>query len=273
MRYFHSRRADTAPQDDTMPDSDTPSLKPLKWYRGLADAQGRLAAGVFLVEGGRAVQQIVRNHPGDVIEILSTEESPPLPRHYPVRLLTVAQFRTISGTQSPQGIAAIVRLPRETYTSSLPAERGTHILVLEDIQDPGNVGTLIRTAVAFGYSGLIMTEKCADPFSPKVVQAAAGTVLAPWLRRSPDYLQLVNSLQQDGYKLIATDVKGEEDTSVLSSSQRLLLALGNEATGISSPLLASSDFCLRLPIASEKAESLNVAVCGAICMYLSQHPC
>ncbi len=247
-------------------------LKPLKWYRELADARERLAAGAFLIEGERAVQQVIRNHPGDVLEIVSIKEPPP-PRRYPVRLVTEAQFRAISSTQTPQGIAAVVRLPHETYSASLPVERGTHILILEDIQDPGNVGTLVRTAVAFGYSGLIMTEKCADPFSPKVVQATAGTVLSLWIRRTREELQLVRLLQQDGYRLIATDVNGAEDTSVFSANQRLLLALGNEAAGLSRPLLEAADFRLRLPIASESVESLNVAVCGAICMYLSRYPC
>jgi TrmH family RNA methyltransferase len=142
------------------------------------------------------------------------------------------------------------------------------VLLLEDIQDPGNVGTLIRTAAAFDFSGVVLTEKCADPLSPKCVQATAGSLLSVWLRRTVKYLELVRSLREDGYVLVAAELNGAEETSVLKR-ERLILALGNEGAGLSAELLAMADSRLRLPTAREKAESLNVAACGAILMYLS----
>jgi TrmH family RNA methyltransferase len=140
---------------------------------------------------------------------------------------------------------------------------------LEDIQDPGNVGTLIRTAVAFDYSGVIMTEKCADPLSLKCVQATAGTVLSLWVRKTRRYLELTATLRESGYTLIVTDLNGTAEPSILNQPSKLLLALGNEAAGLSSALLDTANYRIRIPIIREKAESLNVATCGAICMYLS----
>ncbi|MCJ7523371.1 MAG: RNA methyltransferase, partial [Dehalococcoidia bacterium] len=179
------------------------------------------------------------------------------------------QFSSISNAVTPQGIMAVVRIPDDIYSDSLPDNTGTRVLLLEDIQDPGNTGTLIRTAAAFGYSGVILTEKCADPLSPKCVQATAGAVLAVWLRRTARYLELIKVLKKQGYTLEAADLNGEEDPSNLRTSSKLLLALGSEASGLSPAVLKTSDHRFRIPIAREKAESLNVAASGAICMYLS----
>jgi TrmH family RNA methyltransferase len=244
-------------------------LRPLNWYKKLATKKGRLKAGEFLVEGDKAIRQIIGNHPNEIIEIVAVEEPPSIYRDYPLRLITESQFRSICLTRTPQGIMAIVRLPMETYSDETPLELGNKVLLLEDIQDPGNIGTLIRTAAAFDYSGIILTESCADPFSPKCVQSTAGTVLSVWLRRTKRYLELVDALSKKDYPLIAADLHGEADPSILYGRKKILLALGNEASGLSSSLLKIVIERIRIPTVSEKAESLNVAACGAICMYLT----
>ncbi|MFC1892573.1 TrmH family RNA methyltransferase [Chloroflexota bacterium] len=246
-------------------------LKPLKWYKNLATKKGRLEAGAFLIEGDRAIKQIISSNPDEIIEILSTVELSPLYCSYTRRPLTDSQLRSISSTETPQGTIAVVRLPPDIYSDQLPDSTGGKILLLEDVQDPGNVGTLIRTAAAFDFSGIIMTEKCADPLSPKCVQSTAGTVLSLWLRRTSRYLELVKRLKNTGYSLFATDLGGGEDPSVLQYPDKLLLALGNEASGLSNSILSASDYRLRVPTVRGKVESLNVAACGAICMYLSYH--
>lgn len=243
-------------------------LKPIKWYKSLATRKVRLEAGAFLIEGESTVRQTIGSHPGDIIEIVSTEELPTLYRKYPRRLVTESQLGSISSTRTPQGIMAVVRLPRETYSDRLPENVGAKILLLEDVQDPGNVGTLIRTAVAFDFSGVILTGKCADPLSPKCVQSTVGTVLSLWLRRTSRYLELAEELKNSGYSLVAADLDGTADPSVLQC-RKLLLALGNEASGLSDSVLKLSHHRLRIPTTRGKVESLNVAACGAICMYLS----
>jgi TrmH family RNA methyltransferase len=249
--------------------SNNAPLKPLKWYKELATVKGRLEAGAFLIEGDRAIQQIIGSHPGEIIEIISAQKTPPAYRNYPLRLITESQFRSICSTKTPQGTLAVVRIPEGTYSDRLPKDTGNRILLLEDIQDPGNVGTLIRTAAAFDFSGIILTPKCADPFSPKCIQSTAGSVLSVWLRRTSRYLDLVKTLRKNGYALIAAELKGTEGTSALFHQKKLLLALGNEASGLSRQLLSMADHRLRIHITQEKVESLNVASCGAILMYLA----
>ena len=254
-----------------MPDDRNIALKPIKWYKNLATRKGRLEAEAFLIEGDRTIKQIISSNPDDIIEIVSTEELPPFYHKYSRRLVTDSQLRSICSTKTPQGIAAVVRLHLDTYSDQLPDNIGAKILLLEDVQDPGNVGTLIRTAAAFDFSGVILTEKCADPLSPKCVQSTVGTVLSLWLRRTSRYLELVEELKHNGYSLVAADLGGAEDPSVLQCQNKLLLALGNEATGLSDLVLNASNHRLRIPIIRGKTESLNVAACGAICMYLSYH--
>jgi len=244
-------------------------LKPFKWYRRLATKKGRLEAGAFIVEGTRSINQIISNHPDEIIEILTIEEPLPVYSNYVVRLVTESQFRYICQTKTPQGVMAAVRIPVDIWSDCLPDDIGNKILLLEDIQDPGNVGTLIRTAAAFNFSGAIMSENCADPLSPKCVQATVGTVLSIWLRRTTNYLELISALRKGGYTIAATDLNGMEEPALLSRQSKLLLALGNEAAGLSIAMLNVADYRLRIPTIQEKAESLNVAACGAICMYLS----
>ncbi|MFA5400821.1 MAG: RNA methyltransferase [Dehalococcoidia bacterium] len=212
---------------------------------------------------------MVESSPGSILEILYTGDPPSGYARYALRCLTPAQMKSISSTVVSQGIAAVVQLPADTYTDKPPADAGSRILLLEDIQDPGNVGTLIRTAAAFNYSGIILTEKCADPFSPKCIQSTAGTALSLWIRRTVAYLDLVGDLKKMGYILAAADLRGTQVPSLLQEPARLVLALGNEAAGLSESLLKKADYRVRIPIAGTKAESLNVAACGAICMYLS----
>jgi RNA methyltransferase, TrmH family len=245
-------------------------LKPLKWYRELAAAKKRREHGAFLVEGERAVRQIVNVSPGAVLEIITADGYPHPYPDFPPRKLDERRFRSIARTQTPPGILAVARLPGDTETDRLPSNPGERILVLEDIQDPGNTGTLVRTAAAFGYAGIVLSDKCADPFAPKCVQAAAGTTLSLWLRRTPQYRKVIADLKKSGHTLVAAMLEGEEDFLPLRR-QKLLLALGNEAAGISRAVEEMADYRLKIPTGNQ-AESLNVAIAGAICMYLSASP-
>jgi TrmH family RNA methyltransferase len=244
-------------------------LKPLKWYKNLVTKKDRLEAGAFLVEGDRAIKQVIATHPDEIIEIIAIEKPSSAYHKYSIRYVTDSQFRSISQTKTPQGTIAVVRLPRNTFSDHLPETIGTKILLLEDIQDPGNVGTLIRTAAAFNFSGVILSNKCADPLSQKCVQSTAGAVLSVWIRKTARYLELAEQLKKNGYSLIAADLKGMKDSSMLYNQDKLLLALGNEASGLSESVLNISHHRFQIPITRQQAESLNVAVCGAICMYLS----
>jgi len=249
------------------------SLKPLKWYKTLATAKGRAESGVFLIEGDRAVRQVIESHPRSIVEILTVEELAKVYKGYPVRHLTESQFKSICLTKTPQGPLAVIEMPDDTDSCDLPGDMGDRVLLLEDIQDPGNIGSLIRSAVAFGYSGVIMSDKCADPFSPKCVQSTAGAVLSLWIRRTASYMSIISDLKVRGYNIVATALSGDNPPTVLKGLNKIALAFGNEADGLSESILGISNYRCKVPIRRENIESLNVAACGAICMYISSAKC
>ena len=243
-------------------------LKPLDWYKKLGTKKGRLAAGAFVVEGPRAIGQIIQGHPKSLLEIVCTAEHSAAYTSWPTRVVTPGQLRSISSTTTPQGVLAVVRVPDDVYTDDLPETCGQTILVLEAVQDPGNVGTLIRTAAAFDVDGVVLSAACADPFSPKCVQATAGSVLSVWLRRTSQYLRVTEALRGRGYTVIAADLDGPDDLSRLAVPEHTVVALGSEAAGLSPALGQLAQARCALLMNREKAESLNVAVCGAIYLYL-----
>lgn len=183
----------------------------------------------------------------------------------PQRILTAQQFSTISTHATPQGVMAVVKLPAGWETEALPDSIGRRILFLENVQDPGNIGTLIRTAAAFGVDGIVMTDKSADPFGPKSVQATAGSIGALWIRRTAHWKVLVENLKRRGYMLIAAHMGGKDKWPALPDD-KIIIALGNEGAGISSELLGCIDEIFTIKINRKQAESLNVAVAGGICM-------
>ena len=227
-----------------------------------------MAAGAFIVEGERALSQIYRLHPESLQEILVDKEPPKAWKDKTaIRILTPGQFASISRNKTPQGIAGIITLPQESHSSKLPKQYGERILLLEEVQDPGNVGTLIRAAAAFNFDGAILSDGCADPFSPKAIQASAGSVLSLWIRRTPGYTKLGARLKREGYRIVATDIYGNSK-SLFNSGKKVVLILGNEAKGVSNKMLKIADTVFRIPFNYHSVESLNVAAAGAICMYL-----
>ena len=244
-------------------------MKPITWYKSLAESKNRRQYGYFLIEGKRAVDQVLTHHRDSVEELLCTDEIAPSITTIPVRIISAAHMKSICTSRTPQGIAALVRIPDDIYTDNIPAlnTRG-RVLLLEHIQDPGNVGTLIRTAAAFGIDGVILSGQCADPFSPKVIQSTAGSILSVWIRKTDRYLPLTDTLKEKyGCKMIAADLNGS-DIRGFSDPGAHILALGNEGSGLSGELLGRCDCRIRIPIEKDNAESLNVAVSGAILMFV-----
>jgi RNA methyltransferase, TrmH family len=243
-------------------------LKPLSWYKDLSDGRNRRECLCFLVEGRRAIDQIKKVSPQSIEEILISEKVPLAIKdiHCPVRTLTDRQFDSICPSKTPQGIAAVVKIPEDSYAPDLPQKLGRRIVILEGVQDPGNVGTLVRTAAAFDFDGMVMSDTCADPFSPKAVQASAGSILSIWIRRTGRYLDIVKEIKRRKFLLVAAEVKSAK-TSLESVSGNIAIMLGSEGAGLNDDLLALADEKIAIPMNQGKAESLNVAAAGAVVMY------
>lgn len=178
----------------------------------------------------------------------------------PVHTLAPDVFASAVDTHSPQGFAALIRIPPER-TTRVNALRGTSLL-LESVQDPGNLGTLLRSAEAFGAEAVLLVGETANPWSPKVIRASAGSVFRMPIVR----LTAVEELRQVGVAVYAAVVRQENADDVLTARLRepALLMVGNEGSGLSAEALAVATDKLWIPCATE---SLNAAVAGSLLLY------
>jgi RNA methyltransferase, TrmH family len=245
-------------------------LRQLKWYKNLSECKCRIDEGYFLIEGKKSIDQIFARTPHSIEELLVDKGYGFDVQDYqiPVRVLESHQLQSISSVKTPQGIIALVKIPEDTYCGTLPENCGDKVLLLENVQDPGNVGTLIRTAAAFRYSGIILSSQSADPFSSKVVQATSGSLFSVWIRRSDNYLSSIQNLKEKGHRVFIADVYGDPHVDFKCCKQQVL-ALGNEGSGLTKEMTDMADICFSIPIESSHAESLNVAVSGGIAMFAS----
>jgi TrmH family RNA methyltransferase len=140
------------------------------------------------------------------------------------------------------------------------------VLVLDRLQDPGNLGTLIRTADAVGAAGVVLLEPCADPFDPKVVRGSMGSIFHVPLLRASDVAATLAALHGRGLRIAGADAHRGVDWGDGLWSGPVALVLGNEARGLSPDVIPHVDAWARLPIPGQ-AESLNVAVAGGVLMY------
>ena len=171
-------------------------------------------------------------------------------------------FSKLSDTETPQGIMAIVRIPRN---EQVKIEAFDKILIADGISDPGNMGTIIRSARAFDFSTLITTSGSADLYSPKVVRASQGALAEIMALNHVDPEDIQRLLGRK-FGIYALSAQGQTDIRQVKKKGGLALLVGSEAHGISPRMLALAKETVRIPI-SGKTESLNAAAAASIAMY------
>jgi RNA methyltransferase, TrmH family len=248
-------------------------LRLLTLARDLRRRKARDRNALFVVEGIRAVEELASSPLRIVGALASTELASNargatlrdvlVDRGVEVASVTSAEFESAAETESPQGILAIATTPTHTidqYATSDPMR----VLVLDAVQDPGNAGTLIRTAAALGVTVTVALSGTVDLWNAKVVRSAMGAhFLHPALHCTWDELRLF--LDSANVPLWVADARGtpaERGTA----PRRLSLAVGNEGAGLSPHVQAASSHSVSLPL-SGGVESLNVAVAAAILLY------
>ena len=178
-----------------------------------------------------------------------------LDKNIPQYIVNEEIMEKISVAKSPQGIVSICKIKEEKEITS------NKVLYLDDVSDPGNLGTILRTALAFGFSDVILSKNCCSIYNEKVLQASQGAIFI--LNIVQDYS--LTKLKEKGYKIYATEIKGSVSLKNIKKESKIVLVLGNEAHGVSKDVLDQADLRIRIDI--ENIESLNVAIAGAIAMY------
>jgi TrmH family RNA methyltransferase len=235
----------------------------VRMVRSLHEKKGRMEHNAFLVEGVKCVEELVTCQPKLLRTLIVTNDTDKKwadrAAKLNKRVVIVAPhvMKALCDCKTPQNVAAVADLP-----SAASIDSG-FIVALDDIQDPANAGTIIRTADAAGCSGVALSSGSADPYSPKAVRASMGSLFhLPVLRTelSP-YLE---GLRKSGCLVACADLKGQMEFDI--NPENTCLVIGNEARGISEEILSIADVCIRIPIYG-KAESLNAAVAAGILIY------
>ncbi len=237
--------------------------------KALQTKKGRDESGLFLCEGEHMVSEALTNAPEAVRTVFVQEACAgkyaaltAAAANAEVYEVPEAVMKAVSQVKTPQGIAATVRMPEPAELSAL----GPRVILLENVQDPGNVGTIIRTADAAGFSACALAPGCADPFAPKTLRATMGSVFRVPLAQTESATGAARTLAKAGYAVIATVLSGEDFFARAQLPEKVCLIVGNEGAGITPETEGEATHRYCLPMRGG-AESLNAAVAAAIFMY------
>lgn len=178
-----------------------------------------------------------------------------------------AVFREISDTTSPQGILAVIHMPQYAREEILSTPEAT-LVCLENIQDPGNLGTIIRTAEGAGVRGVVLSKGCVDLFNPKVVRSTMGALYRVPYYITEDMTTEVECMRQKGFRMFAARLDASEDYTKVDYRGKIGILIGNEANGLCKETAARADVGVKIPMEGQ-LESLNAAVSAALLMYES----
>lgn len=228
----------------------------------------RKTSGTFAVEGIKMFVEIPKE---DLVSVYVSEsfeqDNSDVLKNVSYQVVSDNVFKKISDTVTPQGIMAVVK--QKSYTvEDIICKRNKNkscIVVLDRLQDPGNLGTILRTGEAAGITGVIMSNDCADIYNPKVIRSTMGSIFRVPFAIVEDLPATVELLKDNGIVTYAAHLKGKLYNSGTIKDDCALL-IGNEARGLSDSVASKADELIKIPMAG-KVESLNAAIATAILMY------
>jgi RNA methyltransferase, TrmH family len=234
----------------------------VKQWKKLLTKKERDNSGTFLVEGFHLVEEALKQHES-VIEIIVSDKTGLPPRwdsgEVPVTLVTEEISNSLSDTEAPQGIYAVCRQVQ------LEVPNARTYLLIDAVQDPGNLGTMIRTADAAGIDAVVVGKGSVDVFNSKVLRSAQGSHFhLPILRG--DLHDWIEKLKTKNISVYGTALEGASAYTDISTDETFALLVGNEGSGVNKELLEKTTANLYIPIYG-KSESLNVAVATGILLY------
>ncbi len=235
----------------------------IKAMKELSAARGRESANMFLVEGEVMIREALKCGL-KLHDIIATEKRIDIALEISADAIQVTEavLQAACDTKTPQGMCATFDMPSPLSVHDLP----DRIVALDGVQDPGNVGTIWRTADAAGFEALLIGAGSADPMSPKVQRSAMGSGFRVPISRTADLASSLSLLKEKGYSIICSDLNGKDFYSRPDPGKKMVLVIGNEARGISDATRSEATMLVKLPMRGG-AESLNAAVAAGIMMY------
>lgn len=181
----------------------------------------------------------------------------------PVYIITDVVNQKLSEDKTSQGVFGVFKMKKPDINKIFSAKR---LIVLEDIQDPGNMGAIMRTALAFGYENIVTSFKCADIYSPKVLRSSMTASVKLNVYKVKDIPQLVEDLYKQGFSTVATCLENSKELGSEKIQLPVAVLIGNEGNGLSEDTIKASRYKVKIPM-SEQIESLNAAVSAGVMMW------
>ena len=233
-------------------------------------AKARREQGLFAAEGKKMFWEAPKEWIEKVYITESLSEEPEIigrvqEQNVPYEIVTDAVFRQMSDTLTPQGVLTLLKKPEYTLEDILGGENPL-VMILEDLQDPGNLGTILRTAEGAGVQGVLMTKTCVDITNPKVIRSTMGSVYRMPFLYVEDVVSLKQELKKRNIRTYAAHLKGENSYEQEDYAAGTAFLIGNEGNGLTEEAAASADCLIRIPMCG-KVESLNAAMAAGILMY------
>lgn len=230
--------------------------------------KARREQGLFVAEGRKMFGEAPKEWVSKVYvsEALSKdEELMERVKELPYEIVADNVFKQMSDTQTPQGIMTVLKKPEYTIEDIIGGENPL-IMVLEDLQDPGNVGTIFRTGEGAGVSGIFLTKTCVDITNPKVIRSTMGSIYRMPFLYVEDVVSLKKHLEPKNIRAFAAHLKGENFYDMESYTGGTAFFIGNEGKGLTDEAAKAADCLIRIPMEG-KVESLNAAMASGILMY------
>ena len=231
----------------------------------------RTQNGLYLAEGLRTAEEAVAYKAVETLFYVATDDDRTMrlledAAMQNIKLVCVNEnvMKKIADTETPQGIIAVCKM-RQPKLENLLAS-GKMLLVLDRVGDPGNIGTMLRTADAAGIGGLVLLKGCADIYAPKTVRSSMGSLFHIPVLSGVSEQEFVSAAKKAGYDLLVTCLDGADNLYKADLNGRIAFVMGNEAGGVSETLLEKADKRVYIPMAG-RAESLNVAMAAGIVMF------
>lgn len=220
----------------------------------LYDPKVRKEKGLFIVEGFHLLEMGLLSNA--VKEIYTLKEVEGIKEDIKQYQITTEILQKISKNKHPQSVIAVCKIPESNTKIS------NHALYLDGISDPGNMGTILRTALAFDYKTVIISKECVSIYNEKVIQASQGAIFKMNIVEDNNHLL---TLKESGYQIIATVLENSVPIKSVNPKSKYVIVLGNEARGVSKKVQEISD--LKVRIEMDGIDSLNVGVAAGIAMY------
>lgn len=234
----------------------------IKHIKSLNQKKYRDEYGEYFIEGIKQVTEAIEEC-ADIKQIIICEELLQKSidvKKFPTEFVSDKVFKLISDTQSPQGVLAVLSKKKHSKDFS------NVFFALDDVQDPGNVGTIIRTLDCAGIKNLIVSNGTADVYNPKVVRSTMGAIYRIQVDESNDLTLTLAELQKKGYKVIVTTLDTDNYYDTLKFDEKVVVVIGNESKGVKKEIQSLADIKVKIPLLG-KTESLNAGVAASIIAY------